>query len=167
MDFGFALAVDSTVKISDLLTSISVLVAGLALTYAVTKDRILRKRQQADAVRTAAAEALVKLERWAELSRSLGTNIQALLIEASELLGTSRDVGVARDYLWKGLNGTQRDLASEQRNLDIESAFVRLYGHRPETYASLQTVLQDLRKYQHACFAWLLQATQERVLEFQ
>jgi len=162
-----ALTFDSTLKFGDLLTSLSVLLSAGALLYAWTKDRALRRREQANVVRTAAAEALAKLTRWSQLPISLGDNVQDLMIETSEVLAETSNVGKARDYLWKGLNAARRIVAEQQRKEDIESASVGLYGRRPEAYEWFERTLKTLRHATDDAFSQLEEQTQERVLAYE
>ena len=59
-----ALKFDRTVKAGDVLTSITVLLSAVALTLSLARDAGSRTYEQANKVRAAAAQALVKLDRW-------------------------------------------------------------------------------------------------------
>lgn len=160
------LVLQPQVKVGDLLTAASVLIAGLSLAYAVMKERGLRRRAQADLVRTAAAQALAKLLRWFSLARSLEDEVQDVLVETSELVKASGDVTSARDHLWKGLNAAHRAVAARQREEDLESAYVQLYGRRPEAFESYRRGLERLEEAEQRNFAQLLEEAQEQVLSF-
>lgn len=87
------------VKLGDLLTVASVLVGSLSLTYAILKDRSLRRREYADRIRKAAADTLVALDRWFEIASRYFRDAQPLLTEADMQLVATQDVTQARDAL--------------------------------------------------------------------
>ena len=58
------------VSVGDLLTATSVAVSVAALTYALWKDRALRRTEQADKIRSAAGFVVAKLVRFGELTSS-------------------------------------------------------------------------------------------------
>ena len=143
------MGLDMTVKVGDLLTSVSVLIAGATLSYGWWKDRSLRRREQADAARTAAAQALAKLERWVEIAQSFEQDIQDLLVETTQVVdeshGDLRGLEKGRDHLYAGLNAAWQKLSQEQRALEIESSAVELYGRRPDAYDRFKATLAALK----------------------
>lgn len=153
------MTLDMTVKVGDLLTSVSVLIAGATLSYGWWKDRSLRRREQADAARTAAAQALAKLERWVEIAQSFEQDIQGLLVETTQVVdeshGDSRGLEKGRDHLFLGLNEAWRKLSEEQRALEIESSAVELYGRRPDAYDRFKETLAALKNRAETGFAWV------------
>lgn len=155
---------DQTVKVGDLLTSFSVIVAAATFGYSWWKDRIVRQRDQAAHVRAAAGEALAKLELWVELTLSLTGNVQELLVETSQMLSTSHDVGLARDYLWKGLNRARGDIVTRQREAGIGPAYIQLYAYRPDAYRNFVDIFSSLRTTVDQQFTLLLDGTQHLVL---
>ncbi len=74
------------IKISDILTSASILIAACGLMYTLFKDRQLRKREYSDKIRRAAAETVVSLERWKELALRFYSAIQPLITDADVML---------------------------------------------------------------------------------
>lgn len=84
--------VDQTLKLSDFITAVSVLISAMALVYAWNKDFSLKEREQANQVRDAASKTLAKLERRKELSLWIFKDIQPLIVESSEHLKNSKDL---------------------------------------------------------------------------
>src|SRR5215831_16421217 len=95
---------ERTVKIGDLLTSLSILISLAAVLVTWSRDATLRQRQQADEIRKAAATTLAKLERWQELSSAIFQESQPVFVTVSQNLGKNHDAASARDYLWRELN---------------------------------------------------------------
>src|SRR5712672_1543551 len=98
---------DRTIRLTDVLTSVTVIVSVVALTITWTKDRDTRVREQANHVRVAAADTLAKLERWKALQLSLYDDLQPAFVETSEMLSTDFNVIRARDQLWKKINAAR------------------------------------------------------------
>jgi hypothetical protein len=123
--------IDPTVEVGDILTSLSIVISVIALLTAWSKDRYLRRKEQANKVRNAAAKTLAKLERWRGLSLWIFQDIQSLFVETSEILARDFDFILARDFLWGKLNDAR--LKTFQRILDeeIEIAYVDLYSYHP------------------------------------
>jgi hypothetical protein len=80
------MTVDRTIKISDLLTSLTILVSVITLTVSWSKDRLTREKEQADRVRSAAAKTLTQLDRWQALQLSIFRELQPVFVETSEML---------------------------------------------------------------------------------
>jgi hypothetical protein len=90
-------------------------------------DRVQRRRDVADAFRTAAADALAKLDRYARLPKAVAESTQTLAVETSQKLAqppAPNDVADARDCLWAGLTKDWRDARAAQRAEGIELAQV-------------------------------------------
>ena len=154
------------VTFGDLLTSASVLVAALTLYFSFWQDRIQRRRDVADAIRTAAADALAKLERYARLPESVADSAQTLAVETSQMLAklpTSNDVESARDYLWAGLSKNWQEARAAQRAEDIELAHVKLFGRRPDAYRGIAETISRLDELALKRFDALLKVSQEAV----
>ncbi len=163
------MTIDMTVKFGDLLTSVSVLIAALTLSYGWWKDRSLRRRERADAVRTAAAHAFAKLEHWVDLAESFGDQIQGLLVETTHVVdshGDRPDFERGRDYLWGELHTAWWKLSEELRALEMESAAVDLFGRGADAYDRFQQILAALKDRADAAFAKLRDDTQDKVLTY-
>lgn len=165
-----SLSFNGQVNFGDLLTSASVLVAALTLYVSFWQARLQRRRDLADAVRTAAAEALAKLNRYAHLPKSVAESAQTIVVEASQKLAQPRrpgDVGEARDYLWAGLMKEWQETRRAQREEGIELAHVKLFGHRPDAYHGVEESIIELDKGALNCFDELLIATQQAINRYE
>src|SRR5205809_6148245 len=94
----------SDIKIGDVLTALSILLSLIALLSALAQERALRRRDQADKIRNAAAKTLTKLERWQELNNWFFHYIEPIFVNVSEKLANEQDIVAARDFLWKELS---------------------------------------------------------------
>jgi hypothetical protein len=164
---------NGAVKFGELLTSASVLVAAGTLYVSLRNARLQRRRDLADAVRTAAAEALAKLDRYARLPKAVAESAQTLVVETSRKLAkrsrklakhiSPGDVGEARDYLYAGLMAEWQEARATQRAEGIELAHVKLFGHRPDAYRGVAESIIELDSGALSAFDELLDAVQDAV----
>jgi hypothetical protein len=142
-----AASFDTTIKLSDILTSLSFLLAVLALVYNQMKDRQANNRARIAEARAVLSKGLAKLERWAALSESVFDEMQPTLVQASELWsGKEGDVIIARDYLWRELNRIYAGASAKILDEGLSTAYVDLYcvsKTLPEVY---RTMFDDLSK---------------------
>jgi hypothetical protein len=166
---GTALHFEGKVTFGDLLTSASVLLAALTLYFSFRQDRVQRRREAADAVRTAAADALAKLERYAGFPAAVAEGAQALVVETSQRLTKPQvmdDVTDARDYLWAELTKVWQEARAAQRAEGIEFAHVKLFGRRPDAYSGIEETIRQLDESALRCFRKLLEAAQNTVINY-
>ena len=96
---------DPTVKLSDVVTSLSFILAIFALIYSQSKDRQTANEQRLAEARTVLSIGITQLERWGVLSESIFDEVQPTLVQTSELWDEKGgNVIAARDYLWRQLN---------------------------------------------------------------
>jgi transposase len=160
----FYIKFDPSVKLGDLLTTLSILVAIAALLTTSVRDRELRQHEQAEKVRDSSARTLAKLQRWQEVSISLFQDIQPLFVDTSEKLGTTLDVEASRDYLWKGMTQARAATAQKILSEQVENAYVDLYGFDPNIRSNLTAVFADLNRAEEEMIDALIIACQEDVL---
>jgi hypothetical protein len=152
--------INPEIKAGDVLTSLSILISLVALLIAWAKDRKIRRKEQADRVRTAAAQIVAKLERWKELNMWLFQAIQPSLVKTSEIFTDDFNIVTARDYLWKELNAVRLQTQEKILNEQIEMAYVELYGYDPRVHDLFVSTLESLKQKESLLFNKLLSATQ-------
>jgi hypothetical protein len=150
----------------NILTIVSILISIISLMYSFSKDRELRRKEQADVIRKAAGKTIAKLDRWKEITLSLYQDIQPLLVETTEKLQQDFNVIAVRDYLWKKLNEKQIEILNNILKEDIETAYVDLYGFHPSVRNLFEETLSQLKSDQEAIFKKLLDETQDSILSF-
>jgi len=89
------------VELTHVLTLITILISAIALTLSWSRDRKVRIRSQANAIRTAAANTLTKLDRWQTIQLSLYDELQPVFVETSEMFSKEISATEIRDHLWK------------------------------------------------------------------
>lgn len=123
--------VDWSIKVGDLLTSATIVVSVVAMLLSLAKDRAGRALEQANRVRSAAAAALSKLDRWQALQLSLYQELQPAYVELSEELGKKFDVGYVRDQFWKKVNMERTRIAQRVVDEQLGTAYADLISHFP------------------------------------
>lgn len=125
------ISIDWTIKISDLLTSVTIIVSVVALLLSLSKDRSTKIAEQADQVRIAAAVAMSKLDRWQALQLSLYQELQPTFVELSELLAEKFDVQHVRDEFWKRVNSARTNIAQKVLDEQLGISYSNLLSHFP------------------------------------
>lgn len=161
-----AVKVDATVNLGHLLTIATVLISVSALVIAWRKDVHAREREIADRVRSAAARTLAKLERWEELASWFYRDIQPALVEVTESLGETFDVGIARDLLWRKLMTARIGSAERILKEEIENAYVDLYAYQPSVYEPFTTTVAQLRRIDGEVYEQFLKTAQDVVMAY-
>ena len=157
---------DPTIKASEILTALSILIAILGLTTTLWKGMRDRNDAEADKIRGAAARGLSKLERWCRLALWYYEDVRPLFVQTSELLSTEFDVFKARDFLWGALDAAR--VKSVERILaeSIESAYVELSSYLPGAYDIFVRTLISLQELDERRHRDLLLITQDTVTSF-
>src|SRR5262249_34861017 len=155
---------DRSVKLGDVLTSVSILVACLTLVLTWLQERRLRRKEYADRIRRAAAETAVALERWKELALRFYEEIQPLITDADVRLLQEQDVVKVRDFLWRGLVAARAETCQQIHKEKIETAYVGLYGYHPDVQATYRAAVESLRRAEQRTYDEILEHTQDDVL---
>ena len=123
--------VERSIKVGDLLTSVSILVSVLALVITLGKDRQVRQKDQADKVRGVAARTLGKVERWSKLALFYYDEVDPVFVQTSELVAKNETLPAARDFLWRELKRIR--IHAEERKLEeqLENSYVELFSYHP------------------------------------
>jgi hypothetical protein len=162
-----ALTLDKTIKASDLLMSVTIIVSVVALVITWAKDRDVRVREQADRVRAAAAKTLAKLERWQTLQLSLYDQLQPVFVETSEMLDKEFNLNGTRDYLWKQINAQHTRISAKVLEEGFETAYVDLFAYYPSIRQTFLDVIVSLRAAEQTAVESLLLDTQRAVMSFE
>ena len=126
------LKLDWSIKVSDLLTSITIVVSVIALLISWSKDREAKLTEQANRVRgMAAATAIAKLDRWQALQLSMYRELQPTYVEMSELLADRYDVQRVRDQFWKRVNVERTRIAQKVLEEQLGTGYSDLLSHFP------------------------------------
>jgi len=159
--------IEGTIKIGDLLTSVTIIISVVALVLTWTKDRIARETQQADLVRSAAASAITKLDRWQTLQLSLYEELQPEFVITSEKLSEDFDTVKVRDYLWKTISTKRIQIASKILDEEISTSYIDLLAHFPRTRGLFVDLFRTLSDTEESISGSFQEETQQDVLSFE
>jgi hypothetical protein len=160
------MAFDRSIKVGDILTSLTILVSVSALAVSWSKDRSLREIEHADKVRAAAANALIQLDRWQFINLSLYQELEPTFVEASEMLKNDFNMVKVNDYLYKTINDKRIQIASKILDEKILTTYVDLLSHFPASREHFVTVFEQLRLIEKDVSNEFLLAFQDDVFSF-
>jgi hypothetical protein len=161
-----SLIIENTVKVGDVLTSLTIFISLIFFIISMNKDRSLRRKQQADNVRNAAARTIGKLDRWKEISLSMFHYMDIAFVESSELLKTDYNTESVRNFLWMELLVIKNNTSEKILNENIETAYDELYGYDPSVRPFFEMVLTQLKREEKSMFEGLLSNTQSDIKSF-
>ena len=122
---------DNTIKAGDILTSLTIALSVIALVLSLAKDREIKTADQGNKIRSAAASAIVKLDRWQSVQLSLYQELQPSFVETSELLAQKYDVVVARDKFWRQVNEERTQISHQVLKEQLGTAYLDILSHFP------------------------------------
>jgi hypothetical protein len=158
--------VDWSIKVRDVLTTLTIAISVAALLLSWSKDRAAQKTERANRVRGAAADVLTKLDRWQALQLSLYQELQPTFVEASEQLKKQYDIVLVRDQLWKSINAQRTRIASKILEEHLETAYAELLSHFPAAHAKFTETYEKLTAIEEANTTNFLAATEQDVFAF-
>jgi hypothetical protein len=158
--------IDSKIEVGDILTSISIMISAIALVISFSKDRNLQYKEQANRIREACAETIVKLERWKQLSFWIYTEAQPVYIKAGEMLASDSNVLETRDFLWKELHTVRIKVQKIIVDEKIETAYSKLYSYDPSIQAAFTSTMSKLVLAEGKMFDEFLNEIQIIVLSY-
>ena len=159
--------IDWTIRIGDILTSLTILVSVAALVITWTKDRETRETQQADIVRSAAASAITKLDRWQALQLSLYQELQPEYVITSEKLLDEYNIIEVRDYLWKTISSKRNEIASKILEEEISTSYVDLLAHYPDARNQFLDMFKALKETEERISISFLEQSQQDVWDLE
>ncbi len=154
---------------SHYITILSILASLLTFYLGWRKERRFARRQQADQIRLAAASLIAKLERWREITLSLFDEVQAGLVEASELAArnpSNLDFMAARDFLWKEICRCRAAVRRQIIVENIQTSHADLIAYCPGSRLQFLEVYAILNTAEEANFQRFLDETQSVVLGY-
>jgi len=159
--------IDWMIKIGDILTSLTIIVSVFALVITWRKDRDTKETQQADLVRSAAASAISKLDRWQALQLSLYEALQPEFVITSEKLADDYDVIKVRDYFWKTISAKRMQIYSKVLEEQIPTSYFNLLAHFPDTRNQFMNMFRALNEIEERISNGFQEKTQQDVLAFE
>jgi hypothetical protein len=160
-------SIDWTIKVSDVLTSVTIIVSVVALLLSLAKDRDTKAAEQANRVRTAAATAISKLDRWQALQLSFYQELQPAFVELSELLAEQYDVQHVRDQLWKRANSARTGIAQKVLDEQLGTAYSDLLSHFPAARLKFTDAFAQLSVIESTVMESYLADSEQAILSLQ
>jgi len=161
------LKLDWSIKVSDLLTSITIVVSVIALLISWSKDREAKLTEQANRVRVAAATAIAKLDRWQALQLSMYRELQPTYVEMSEILADRYDVQRVRDQFWKRVNVERTRIAQKVLEEQLGTAYSDLLSHFPAARDKFTDAFVKLSAVESAVTENYLGASEHAILSLE
>jgi len=142
---------DRTIKAGDILTSLTIALSVIALVLSLAKDRASRTVDQGIKIRSAAANAIVKLDRWQTVQLSLYQDLQPSFVELSASLAQKYEVIVVRDTFWRQVNAERTRISHQILEEQLGTAYLDILSHFPaarvkyvEAFAKLASVEDEV-----------------------
>lgn len=159
--------IEWTIKISDVLTSVTIIVSVVALLLSLAKDRAAKAAGQADRVRAAAAVAISKLDRWQALQVSLYQELQPGFVELSESLAEKYDVQHIRDQFWKRVNFARTNITQKVLDEQLGTAYSDLLSHFPAARRTFTDAFAKLSGVESAVTKSYLAKSEKAILSLE
>lgn len=156
--------IDWTIKASDVLTSVTIIVSVVALLLSLARDRDAKAAVQASQVRAAAAVAISKLDRWQALKLSLFQELQPAFVELSEALAQKYDVANVRDQFWKRVNSVRTNIAQKVLDEQLGTAYSDLLSHFPAARQTFTKAFSDLSAVESVVIDDYLARSEQEIL---
>jgi len=160
---GFYL--DRQIKVGDIITVLAIFYSLVSLLSALEKERKLRRKEQADNVRSAAAKTIAKLDRWKELSLSMFTYMDVVFVNTSKLWNETANKDLTRDTLWEDMNIIRGKNSEKILSEDIGTAYMDIYGYDPSVRPFFAFVLNQLKNEEEVMFQKGLLAGLQYIIE--
>ena len=162
--------IDPSISVGDIIAVValasSVGFSAYSIVRTLNKDREERISTRADEVRSAAAKALMHLDRWQQINLGLYEQLQSVFVETSEILESKFDIRHARDFLWKTINEERAQIRQQLTREKISTSYVDLMPHFPNWRSVYQEALIELDAIEEYVYWQLLDETQSDVQSF-
>lgn len=160
-------SIDKTIKVGDLLTSLTVALSALALYTAIERERSARLIEQATKVRVSSANAIAKLDRWQAIQLSLYNELQPAFIEVSEGLAKDFNVFAIRDLYWKKVTAERARVARQVLEEQLGTAYAELLAHFPAARSQYTEAFSRLTEVEADVTTSFLNKTEGIILSFE
>lgn len=147
----------------DILTSLSILLSGVALLISWQNDSRLRTKEYADRIRRSTSIVTAKVERWGELSERFYQDIQPTIVDVSEKIAETHNTQPANRMLYRGCMDAESK--SSQRIVDeqLQVSYMELYGYVPELQPVFDKTIREIKDAEAKSHESLMDQLQEMV----
>lgn len=135
---------DRTVKLPDIMTILSFLLAVVALVVSLKKDRDAESVGRLNEIRRILSMSLSDLKRLVEINGSIFIEVPPKIIQATEIWGRTGDVGSARDDIWKEVDLISLRSKNIIQNEKILLSYVQVYSINPLVAEEVRQAITEL-----------------------
>jgi hypothetical protein len=148
--FGF---IDPIVKISDLLTSVVILLSIGSLIITLKKEEHSRQIDQVNKIKSSAVDVIGKLAKWRSVSFLIFEQMDVIFVNTSEeLMKDFEHPWQARDYMWKMLRIQRYKSLDKMLKYNLIGGFGNSGSYNPYIDLFFEEVLKRLREEEEAMF---------------
>jgi hypothetical protein len=156
--------INPEIKYGDMLTAFSILISLIALSIAWYKDRLSKKNEYADKIRSAASLIVAKLDLWKTSHDYFLEELDPLILRTGVIMA-EKEQEKARYYLWDELVKKITKKSFEKELDEIKLAYINLYGYNFELQTKFFETINKL-KYCNRKFGYdLLRSGSETIYE--
>ncbi|HUX62219.1 hypothetical protein [Sulfuricella sp.] len=155
---------DKTIKAGDILTSLTIALSVIALVLSLAKDRESRAVDQGIMIRIAAANAIVKLDRWQSVQLSLYQELKPSFVESSESLEKKYDVEAVRNKFWRLVNGERIRISHQLLDEQLGTTYLDILSHFPAARAQYIEAFSKLATVEKQVSSDFLRKSQQTIL---
>ncbi len=153
--------IDRTVKVGDILTSATILISITSLLYTWNADQQLRRREQANRIRVAAASSLVKFDAWKSISLSFFDEALVAYDDLKQQLLANYTYEPNRNHLWKRLLELQVEVQKAHLDDDVQGGLMDLYTYNPTVRPEVETLLRKADDTEREAFGVAREQSQD------
>ena len=158
-------------NLSDLFTSISILIAAATFLAARRSDQTQRKqeqaernRQYADGIRTAASITLSRVDRCQRIFSSLFQQAQPLITQIDGQFIETKNVVRCRDEFWKELYKIHNAVLLKFDDEQVELSYAPLMGYQADIYALFVQSIATAKASYTLAFSRFVERSQQTIL---
>lgn len=158
---------DWTVKLSDILTSLSFVLAIIALVYNQAKDRSLADANRVQETRGLLSDSLGRLQRLRRLELSLFTDLGQKIVQTTEIWSREGNVVAARDYIWREIDGVYLEKVRTAQQEELQLGQIGLYKLNTLLAERYRTKISEIEQLFAMTKEDMQEHSQQAVLSFQ
>lgn len=157
---------DPTLKLSDILTAFSFMLAVAALLYSFGKDRNVAEREKYVQARSIISSSLGQIIRWNDISGSIYIEIQPAIIEASQIWAKSGNITEVRDFIWQRTSSINTEIKRRIIAEKIRTAYIDIYNVDAQLAEKYDESYRKIDAINDTHFALLRSNLQEVIAKF-
>ena len=155
--------VEKKITVGDIVTAAALLVTIFSALGSWYLDRQLHRREQANKIRAAAANTLVKFDRWQQVSLSFFDKALVEYDDIKQQLYKNYEFQANRNALWEKLLEDEAAMRKTHLEDHVELGYVDLYGYNPAIREVIAKLLADAEKQERVACDNARKTSQDRI----